>query len=387
MSDGFKYVDIFYKTSVAVPSFKVELHTTSITGRVLFSTLFYSDEQHTQYLGETANQSVQLGSNVFESGTLQYGNMSLYVIGRIKVVQGSLMVLNALKINDLAHIEGGSITVDMPSLSFTETTVNPYVYYSAPLGYIQDPTFQLVLQVQSLVGVVYAEYLYYTDEAYTQLHSTQSETVLSGTNMIPVETVNKYVKLQFKLMNGSRMVISSFEIQQVSQFPSPLLLTTPAYTDEFAVVSETCFPANTLITTDQGIVAIQTLKPHYHTIQGKSIVAITSTYSSDKELVLLRKDSIRKHYPNMDTYISRKHKIYLKGKLKAAYRLVEQYKGVSLVPYQGQMLFNVLLEDYGLMNIQGMLCETLHPMNPMAHLFRKLYPKIENTSKEPFLLQ
>ena len=74
----------------------------------------------------------------------------------------------------------------------------------------------------------------------------------------------------------------------------------------------------------------------------------------------------------------------MKGKLKAAYRLVETHKGVSLVPYEGQMLFNVLLEDYGLMNVQGLMCETLHPMNPMATLFRELY-KIESPERHPSL--
>jgi hypothetical protein len=137
-----------------------------------------------------------------------------------------------------------------------------------------------------------------------------------------------------------------------------------------------------MVQTDQGSIAIQKLVPYYHTLHGKQVIAITSTYSSDKELVYLRKDSIRKHYPNRDTWISKKHKIYMKGKLKAAYRLAEQYKGVTLVPYQGQLLFNVLLEDYYIMNIHGLLCETLHPVNPMAKYFRELYRK-----SNPFLLQ
>jgi hypothetical protein len=379
MSDGFKYVDISYQTNQALPSFKVELEITSIYGKVVFSTLFYSDEAHTQYLGETSNQDVVLGSNVFESNSLQYGNMSLYVIGRIKILQGSTLGLSSFKINDVAHIESGSMKVDIPPITFTETLVNQTVYQSFQLGLVQDPHFQIVLVVKEIIGVIGFEYLYYNDETYTTLSSIQSANLVLGTNTFPVDTVNKYVLLRFKMTNGNNMILESFSLQQIQQFSETetIPISTPYYVQNIAIVSETCFPANTLVKTDQGTLPIQKLVPHQHTIQGKLVVALTSTYCSDKELVHLRKDSIRKNYPNRDTLISKKHKIYMKGKLKAAYRLVDSYKGVSLVPYKGQMLFNVLLEEYGLMNVQGMMCETLHPLNPMATLFRELY-KIES---------
>jgi hypothetical protein len=173
------------------------------------------------------------------------------------------------------------------------------------------------------------------------------------------------------MLNKGYVKFSSFKIQQIEQ--GIIVLTTPQFVDDGVVVSETCFPANTMVQTDQGLTPIQKLIPHHHTIQGSSVLAITDTYSSDKELVYLRLDSILNHYPIQDTLMSRKHKIYIKGKLKAAYRLAENYKGITLVPYQGQKLYNVVLEDYGIMNIHGLLCETLHPLNPMAKLFCELY--------------
>lgn len=386
MSDGFKYVDIFYKTSQAVPTFKVELLVTAITGKVVFSTLFYSDEQHTQSLGETSPQDVVLGTNVFDSGPLQYGNLSLYVIGRIKILQGSLLGFSSFKINDVAHIEGGGVSIDIPPLTFTESIVNPYVYHSVQLGQILDPTFKIALQVQQLTGLVSVEYLYYSDETYTQLYSIQTTPLVLGNNIFQVDTVNTYVLLRLKMTDGSRIVLDSFNLQQVPQYIGNVAFTTPSYVNDVAIVSETCFPSGTLVKTDQGFLPIQKLIPHHHTIQGKSVIAITSTYSSDKEMVSIRKDSIRKNYPNADTLISKKHKVYMKGKLKAAYRLAESYKGITLVPYKGQRLYNVLLEDYGLMNIQGMLCETLHPLNPMATLFREVYRiDFRNDSRNDYL--
>jgi len=381
MSDGFKYVEILYKTSQENPSFKVELQVTAITGKVVFSILYYSDEERTQYLGETSPQDVVIDTNIFDSGPLQYENLSLYVIGRIKILQGSELGFSSFKINDISHIERGGVSTDNPPLSFTQNIVNEYVYRTVQLGLILDPSFQIALQVQILTGVADFEYFYYTDEYYTQLSSIQKESILVGNNIFQVNTVNKYVILQIKMINGSRILLDSLNLQQVSQNTKNDSFTTPSFIDDTIVVSETCFPSGTLVKSDQGTIPIQHLVPHYHTIQGKSVVAITSTYSSDKEMVSIRKDSIRRNYPNSDTLISKKHKIYMKGKLKAAYRLAESYKGVTLVPYKGQVLYNVLLEDYGLMNIHGLLCETLHPLNPMATLFREIYRIDSHTDK------
>jgi hypothetical protein len=386
MTDGYKYIDVFYDLQT-LSQFKVELNTLDIIGKVSFSFLFFSDQGYTGYLGETTKPDLVIGSNLFQSGLLQLGNMTLYVIGRIKLLPGSSLSLSSLKLNDYEHMETGTLLLESESLFFVDTLVQSNMYHSVNLGKIQDPSFQIQLQVLTLTGLVGLEYLYYQDEACTLLSSIQTTPLVVGNNQFQVETLGKYVVFRVKMLNGSHTTLSSFKLQNNEQ--GILVFTTPAYIDDTIVVSETCFPSGTRVKTDQGTLEIQKLIPHYHTIQGKSVVALTSTYSSDKELVSIRKDSIRKHYPNHDTLISRKHKIYMKGKLKAAYRLAESYKGVTLVPYKGQMLYNVLLEDYGIMNIHGLLCETLHPMNPMANLFRELYKDDRNKieTRESFLIQ
>ena len=89
----------------------------------------------------------------------------------------------------------------------------------------------------------------------------------------------------------------------------------------------------------------------------------------DEELVLIEKDALQLNYPSQDTLISKRHKILIQGSMTSAQRLVGHYKGVSFVPYRGEKLYNVLLEEYGIMNVHGMICETLHPVNPVAKLF------------------
>ena len=96
----------------------------------------------------------------------------------------------------------------------------------------------------------------------------------------------------------------------------------------------------------------------------------------DQSLVLIKKDALQLDYPTQDTLISKRHKIMVQGALISAQRLVDHYKGVSFVPYQGEKLYNVLLEEYGIMNVHGMVCETLHPVNPVAKLFTNKVPNV-----------
>ena len=373
MTDGYKYIDVFYHLQT-LPRFKIEFLVTNIIGKASFSTLFYSDANYTDYIGETAYPDLVNGSNVFQTGILQSGNITMYVIGRVKLLQGTTVALSSFKINDQEHMESGTMTLETSPIVFEESVVNQYVYHTLALGQIKDPSFKIELMAERLVGPTGVEFLYYTDDSYTMMSSIQTTTLTPDTRF-QVDTLNKYVVLRFKMLNKGYVKFSSFKIQQLEQ--GIIVLTTPHFVDDGVIVSETCFPANTIVQTDQGLTSIQKVIPYHHTIHGKNVVALTSTYSSDKELVYLRKDSIRKHYPTQDTLMSRKHKIYMKGKLKAAYRLAENYKGITLVPYQGQKLYNVVLEDYGIMNIHGLLCESLHPENPMAKLFCQMYRPLE----------
>jgi alpha-tubulin suppressor-like RCC1 family protein len=135
----------------------------------------------------------------------------------------------------------------------------------------------------------------------------------------------------------------------------------------FTLSSETCFPGDTPILTDQGRVSIEKIDCGYHTIGKKNIVAITKIKYNGDTLIFLAKDSLRKNYPTRDTLISRKHKIYYKGKMKRAEQLVG--KGAQVIPYKNQFLYNVLLKTHETMNVNGLICETLYPNNPICKFF------------------
>jgi hypothetical protein len=133
-----------------------------------------------------------------------------------------------------------------------------------------------------------------------------------------------------------------------------------------------CFREGTLIHTDQGTIEIQKLLPG-HTVYGKEIKGITETYYTYSELVCVEAHSIRQDYPYQDTFMSKNHKIWLYGRMVEAQTLVG-HPGIKWVPYHNEKLYNVLLDEEGRMNVQGMICETLDPANPIASRFRWAIP-------------
>jgi len=105
-----------------------------------------------------------------------------------------------------------------------------------------------------------------------------------------------------------------------------------------------------------------------HTLHKKKIVSIVQIKYLDQHLVLLEKDSLKKNYPTRDTVMTKKHKLYFKGKMKTAESFVGKHKGVSLVPYHQEFLYNVLLDTHEKMNVNGLMCESLHPKNPLRSI-------------------
>jgi VCBS repeat-containing protein len=136
--------------------------------------------------------------------------------------------------------------------------------------------------------------------------------------------------------------------------------------------SNVCFPAKTPIMTNQGAVNIEDIDPSVHTIRNKKIVAITKTVAHDKNLVRIAKHALGHLYPEKTTFISQNHKVFYQGQMVKAKHLVDEAKGVTFVPYNGQVLYNVLLEEHEKMQVNNLIVETLHPEHKVAKLYRFL---------------
>jgi alpha-tubulin suppressor-like RCC1 family protein len=371
-NDGYyQSMSVFYKTvrlnQVTMPNFRLDLTADRVVGSVGFGYVFYSDEHFTEQIGQSPTWSIVQGVNPFQIVTEK-----MYAIGKLSFLPGSRVDFSSFKINGIDQIRAGtgSLTINVPPLSFVESKVGEYQYYSMPFNHITDPSFKIEIISQPTTGSVFFGYVHETSSTMTTVVSKTF--ISSGKYVIPHGNITQdSVMGRFMLAPGSRITLSSFKVNGVEQLlKGPITFQSQSQTKS-VLRSAICFPSDTYVKTDQGKVEIQNLDPTIHTLQGKTIVAITDTYCIDDELVLIEKDALRKNYPTQDTLISKRHKIYYRGKMKAAQRLVGKYKGVSFVPYKGEKLYNVLLEEYGRMSVHGMLCETLHPANPIAKLFIK----------------
>ena len=135
------------------------------------------------------------------------------------------------------------------------------------------------------------------------------------------------------------------------------------------LLANTCFPGNTKVKTDQGRIRLDALDPSKHTVNGKKIVAVTRTKTLDKTLVLFRRNCLGMNVPRKDTYVSQAHGILRDGRLVRAIDFVGR-DGVVEVPYNGCVLFNVLLEEHATIHVNNLICETLHPDHRVAKMYR-----------------
>ena len=144
------------------------------------------------------------------------------------------------------------------------------------------------------------------------------------------------------------------------------VLTGPTFS-YLTIYSSICFPGHTLVYSDQGAIEIKKLIAGTNTIYGKDIVAITVTQYIEDTMVQIGPGALGSGCPEMCTAMTHKHKVFLKGKMVEAGRL--SGPGITHIPYEGYKVYNVLLATEGRMNVQGMICETLDPSNPIASRF------------------
>jgi hypothetical protein len=156
--------------------------------------------------------------------------------------------------------------------------------------------------------------------------------------------------------------------------PTPVPVPTPTPFATSPVISDICFPAGTPITTDQGNIPIEQINPDIHTIRNNQIVAITKTITQDTHLVCFEKHSLGHNKPNKKTITSKLHKVYYDGKMtQANHFLKQEFKNVSKVDYNGEILYNVLMEKYDKVKVNNLTVETLDPENIIAKLYTSGY--------------
>jgi len=157
----------------------------------------------------------------------------------------------------------------------------------------------------------------------------------------------------------------------------PITVTTPNPT------SNICFPGYTILETDQGSVAIQEIDPAFHTIDKKPIVALTKTVSNEDHLVKIYRGALGNNVPCRTTVISQNHCLLFRGKMTQAIHLIRAgVKDVSLVKYNGEYLYNILMEEHEKTTANNMVVETLDPNNYVSKFYRNVILNDKLTEEE-----
>ena len=75
--------------------------------------------------------------------------------------------------------------------------------------------------------------------------------------------------------------------------------------------------------------------------------------------------------------MTKDHKIEFEGRLASAERFLDYTSDAKKVTYNGEILYNVLLANHARLNVNGLICETLHPENIIAKLYMNNYNEEE----------
>lgn len=176
-----------------------------------------------------------------------------------------------------------------------------------------------------------------------------------------------------------RLFYTQYGTSYVLDLPCPDNSSGPLTLGALSLISTSniCFLSGTPITTDQGQVAIDRINPSVHTIRSMKIVAITQTVTDDTHLIQLDKGLIANNIPSQDTIISRFHKVLYKGEMICA----KDIPGAKKIAYEGQFLYNVLLDNYEKMIVNNIIVDTLHPRNRAAILSRYILKNKPDAAK------
>jgi len=71
--------------------------------------------------------------------------------------------------------------------------------------------------------------------------------------------------------------------------------------------------------------------------------------------------------------MTKEHKVMYTNKMLPAYKFLNISSNVKRVKYNGEIVYNVLQEKYGMMNVNNLTCETLHPDNLIAKIYKNRF--------------
>jgi hypothetical protein len=327
-------------------------------------------------IGEMAFQNcsslhtVTFLSNTSNISIGAYAFQNCPALTNIKVVDASGNFINIVDASGIIHTPFPMGITDIGPYAFAGSSLTSCFYFPLEMECtIQDYAFSNL--INPINQVTFQPYI--------------SDIEMDGTHIFKDTTIGNISMTSYDIENFALSVVDD----NITDFFGAISSYT--YTDTSPSNTPICFPAGTPVRTNVGDIAIDKLDPDIHTIRNKRIVAITQSQPLHTYIVNIEKNALATNVPNNNTQISKEHKVYYKGQMVKAKDLVKICKGVTKIPYTGEILYNVLMEQHDKMMINNLICETLHPENIMARIHngnyntqekQKLYTKLSSLIKK-----
>tara|TARA_B110001469_G_C9638499_1_gene320581 strand:+ start:750 stop:2402 length:1653 start_codon:yes stop_codon:yes gene_type:complete len=141
---------------------------------------------------------------------------------------------------------------------------------------------------------------------------------------------------------------------------------------EFLVNNDICFHEDTIIDTDQGEIEIKNLKPS-NTIRNLKIISLLKSPTHYNILVLIKKDSFIKNYPNKDILLTEEHLILINNKFIPVGKLINN-KNILRIK-NNSPVYNIILQNENYIKIGNL---DFNILGVSKEIYRKI---IENKKK------
>ena len=377
------------KTGVNVTSYKLFLGTGVLTnatpqlgGATSAVIVGYTSIGESAFKGATTLSTVTFRLGVGESSVLSsIGALAFENTALTTVFFESASTVKKLGVLNVDLINGYTVSsfYGKASVTFIYTEAVRSTISAAPTAIISNNTFTSLLTNMGMnISNMTSQVIPITNDPYIEY---SAKLTIPNGNLSTLSDVNKaniidtvkslYAaqlgininKIIVTLINGS--IIANVNVLK------------DGVTDAMVPI---CFPKGTPVTTNQGVIAIEKLNPDIHTIRGKKIVAITQTRPIFEEIIAIDKNALGKNVPSAPIQISKEHKVFYKREMVKANDLVEVCEGVRRIPYNGETLYNVLMEKHDKMMINNLICETLDPDNIMAKICGGKYNRYEQSN-------